>query len=278
MIRVSEVIVQTHLSERALLRFDHARAMWSTDPDGTAVVFIHGYGGDAIKTWADFNRILPQCVQCRHADLVFYGYDGLRSNIVASSGLFRDFLDALFTSGSDVVNESVPASAQRPAGFAFGKILIVAHSLGAVVARWALVSARRLPANWMGQTSLILFAPAHSGADVVRLATEAASGFKMLGLFSAFARFQSPLIDQLKAGSPELTTLATDTAAALHEGNSEYLKAKAVMIAEYERIVSNIRFCDDPEPKVFAGQDHFSICKPTDIFRGPADQVIAALK
>src|SRR4029077_16352823 len=57
------------------------------------------------------------------------------------------------------------------------RVLFVAHSLGAVVLRRALLdcyldAARYDDAHWSRHSSLILFAPAHSGANVLRLIGE----------------------------------------------------------------------------------------------------------
>jgi hypothetical protein len=34
--------------------------IWTRNPNGKAVVFIHGYGGDALTTWAELNKHLPE--------------------------------------------------------------------------------------------------------------------------------------------------------------------------------------------------------------------------
>jgi pimeloyl-ACP methyl ester carboxylesterase len=58
-------------------------AIWSQSPGhaGKAIVFIHGYGGNALKTWSEFNKLLPLEPKAADYDLIFYGYDGLYSTI-----------------------------------------------------------------------------------------------------------------------------------------------------------------------------------------------------
>jgi hypothetical protein len=44
-----------------------------------------------------------------------------------------------------------------------------------------------------------------------------------------------------------------------------------VIIAEYEKIVRNLTFGDDPPPATIAGATHTSVCKPRMDFRKPLD-------
>ena len=269
--------MQTHLQERPLVGQPDVTAYFATDPGRKAVVFVHGYGGSAIKTWSDFHLLASAEAPCRRHDLFFYGYDGLRSELVASAGFFRDFLGTLLMNGTDLVNGSLPAQARRPPDFAYDEVVVVAHSLGAVIARWALLSAREAGMTWMPKTKLVFFAPAHMGARVVDLAVQAVGGFSFLGLFAKSAQFQSPLIDQLSDDSKELTRLREKVIAALGEGDCDYLIPRAVIIAEYERIVRNLKFGSDPEPIPLRGTDHFTVCKPRSDRREPLDRLLAVL-
>src|SRR4051794_2647056 len=54
-------------------------AQWATQPDGQLVIFIHGFGGDAIATWNDMQLMLPADRRFDGVDLAFYGYDSMRS-------------------------------------------------------------------------------------------------------------------------------------------------------------------------------------------------------
>src|SRR5437870_10549959 len=105
--------IQTHFRERALARLEDVRALFAINPSGRAVVFVHGYGGDALKSWSDFHQLLPRRPECARRDLFFYGYDGLYSELIASAGLFREFLDGLFAKSTELVNSSLPAGAHR---------------------------------------------------------------------------------------------------------------------------------------------------------------------
>ena len=258
--------MQTHLAPRALRGNEKpdkdVQVLFAVRPNRKAVLFIHGFSGDAISTWSDFHIMLPGCEICRGHDLFFYGYDGLRAEMTASASLFRDFLDRLFRRTSALVNDNLPEAAQRPVDFEFAELVIVAHSLGAVIARRALLDATLLGLTWTSRIKLVLYAPAHKGASVATLALEAASSFAFTRFFSAFARFESPLIEQLKPDSPDLKSLLAETEQACRNGANPHLIARKVIIAEYESIVRNERFAGDPPPETIPDTTHTSVCKP----------------
>lgn len=273
--------MQTHLVARPLKGLEKpdkdVQVLFAVQPDRKAVLFIHGFSGDAIKTWSDFHLLLPDCQRCQGHDLFFYGYDGLRAEMTASAALFRDFVDRLLGRTSEFVNENLPSAALRPTDFAYGEVLIVAHSLGAVIARRALLDATRMRLDWVTKIRLVLFAPAHKGANVADLALEAASGFRFVRLFGALARFESPLIDQLKPDSPDLKKLLAETEQARAGGVNPHLVARKVVIAEYEKIVRNETFGDDPPPETIPDTTHTTVCKPHEGFRRPLEHLEGCL-
>ena len=119
---------QTHLRDRALSEYDHARFIASAQPAGSVIIFIHGYGGDCIKTWSDFHRLLPLDSKAAGCDLIFYGYDGLRADLVASAGLFESFLNDLLSRSATLRNASVPISAAQAESFRYNNVLLIGHS------------------------------------------------------------------------------------------------------------------------------------------------------
>ena len=267
--------MQTHLTPRILKGTEKpdkdVQVLFALKPNRKAVLFIHGFSGDAIKTWSDFHELLPVCPNGQCRDLFFYGYDGLRADMTASAALFRTFLDRLFSNTAQFVNENLPDAAKRAPDFEYDELVIAAHSLGAVITRRALLDATRLKAPWTTNTKLVLFAPAHKGASVATLALEVASSFTFLRLFGVGARFVSPLIDQLKPESPDLKKLLEETERARQGGANSHLVARKVVIAEYEKIVRNETFADDPPPDTIPETDHLSVCKPRSGFRRPLD-------
>jgi alpha-beta hydrolase superfamily lysophospholipase len=265
--------MQTHLALRTLKGTQKpdrdVQVLFAVQPNQKAVLFIHGFSGDAIKTWSDFHELLPNCVHCACRDLIFYGYDGLRAEMHASASIFRGFLNRFFETTKSFLEDNLPLSARRPDDFRYDELTIVAHSLGAVIARRALLDATKSNSAWTDRTKLVLYAPAHKGAKVAVLALEAASSFPFLKLFGVGARFESPLIDQLKPGSQALISLLEETSVATKDGANPHLVARRVVIAEYEKIVQNESFCIDPPPDTIPETTHTSVCKPRHDFLQP---------
>jgi len=265
--------MQTHLALRTLKGTQKPdkdiHVLFAAQPKRKALLFIHGFSGDAIKTWSDFHELLPGRPQCTCRDIIFYGYDGLRADMHASAAIFRAFLDELFKSTKSFLADNLPPSAQRADDFGYDELVIIAHSLGAVIARRALLDATRMSLDWVVRTKLVLYAPAHKGAKVTELALEVASSFTFLKLFGIVARFESPLIDQLKPESQSLKALLEDTEIATKDGANTHLVARKVVIAEYEKIVQNESFGKDPPPDTIPETTHTSVCKPKRDFLQP---------
>lgn len=59
---------QNHTVEIPVGRNKQSRAYWSLDSTGKILLFIHGFGGKATKTWRSFPGLLLN-------DNVFSGYD-----------------------------------------------------------------------------------------------------------------------------------------------------------------------------------------------------------
>jgi pimeloyl-ACP methyl ester carboxylesterase len=251
-----------HFPERPFPGDPRSRLILARNPNGKAILFVHGYGGNAVKTWTRFESLLPSDKQCAGSDLIFYGYDGLWADSVASASIFGEFLESLFANAPQLINPALPAPARRSEDFRYSEIVIVAHSLGAVISRWALSTAHQQIKPWVTNTRLVLFAPAHRGANVAKLAVEAVTGIRCMQVLASFARFKSPLVDQLAPNSDYLRELQDRVNRLVGIDANHCLLARAVFIAEHEHVVQNLPFSHDPDPIPIQNSDHFSICKP----------------
>jgi alpha-beta hydrolase superfamily lysophospholipase len=74
-------------------------------------------------------------------DLIFYTYDSRNTPAANSGALFKQFLNQLFEEPLLFCNATLDPEAARLNSFQYKNVLIVAHSLGAVVSRLALVNA-----------------------------------------------------------------------------------------------------------------------------------------
>lgn len=250
---------------------ERSMARWATQPAGTVVVFVHGFGG-GVSTWDEFDELLPLEPRAAGADLVFFTYDGLRAPVLTSAAQLRDMLDELMTSPSRCVNGTLEPEDHRPASFAYHKLVLVAHSLGAVVTRKALLDAYRVRAPWLDRVELVLFAPAHRGAPVIDVARET------LGLFHAammtvmkVVTTYSVLAD-LEPDSPLLADLRAQTERALSAG-ARTLAARHVATAAHDKVVAHLDFVLEDAPAVPLPGSHTSICKPSDNYTSPIEIV-----
>ena len=90
-------------------------AQWAANPEGKAIIFVHGFQGEALDTWTDFPTLLTSDARLAGVDLLFYGYDGLYTQAGSSSLLFLQFLEQLFTD----INSLIGKSLQPRNGFAY---------------------------------------------------------------------------------------------------------------------------------------------------------------
>lgn len=254
---------QTHYVERRIpYDGDELRGFLAVTPTRKLVLFVHGYGGDAVSTWADFDRLSIKRSEFSGCDILFYQYDGVQSELRASSNLFYDLLTWAFRYPAVSINQSLSQAAQRPVSFGYDRVILVCHSLGAVIARFALLRATKEKQTWASKVKLVLFAPAHKGARIAELALETAGHFRFLALFAGLVKIKSPLIKQLAQGSDELVELETETVEELSGGANRHLVADKVCIAEREHIVFNDKFGMDPEGEAVRHTTHTTVCKP----------------
>lgn len=239
----------------------------------SVVLFVHGFGGDPEKTWHAFPAMFPREPACRSTDVIFYGYDSLRSGAVALAAELRDLLEVVLDHPAKAVNPTLDY-AQRAEDFQYEAVVVVAHSLGAVVARRALLDLVQLQETSLDRVRLVLFAPAHLGADVLPLAREILGVVRLLPL-STVAAYRYRALRDLQEGSKVLTQLEEQTRARTAQSPSPHV-ARLVVHGEHDRIVQQAAFCADP-PATFEPKDHVAICKPDAHYTNPLKHVIGAL-
>ena len=241
-----------------------------------ALIFVHGFGGNATGTWDLFSSLLPEEPLCAGNDLFFYGYESLRQSAAYSAAELRDWLYGILTAPASVVNALLPPSIPRRLDtFSYERVTISAHSLGAVVMRRALLdlAANSAIAGPLDRVRIVLFAPAHMGGDVIRLAAEALGPLK-LALFAPLLKFAWPSLKDLEPGSNTLFQLRDDTLQALNRANAgqastRHLIAEAVVHGQKDRIVSQNPFCSDPPLIRFEKRGHLEVCKPRSDYLDP---------
>ncbi len=219
------------------------------------VIFVHGFNGHPVKTWNEFPQLIQQHGAFKDADVIFYGYDSLKTQ--ASNMKLRLF--KFIEMAIDPTKMVYATLRNIPEGFQYNKVVIIAHSLGAVVARLALLYARAKHVSWLKNCQLLFFAPAHFGSRIPDNFRECFQGYA--SLFQSFTVTKYPIIKDLSEGSTILSQLENNVREILQKENAEYLKAKVVW-ASNDIVVLNNTFCDDfPEDEI-DDTSHTSVCKP----------------
>jgi pimeloyl-ACP methyl ester carboxylesterase len=246
-----------------------------------ALIFVHGFGGASTGTWDLFSSLLPEEPLFSRHDLFFYGYESLRQTTAYSAAKFLEWLKEILVDPSTVVNSLLcPSAPRRPPDFTYEQVTIIAHSMGAVVTRRALLdlASDAVMSSPLDRVRMVLFAPAHLGGDVIRLAAEALVPLK-LALVVPFLKFRWPSLKDLEPGSITLDLLREDTLRAIEEsraihGSTRHLIAAAVIHGQKDRIVNQNQFCLDPRLTPFDGRGHIGVCKPCVDFRKPIEVLL----
>ena len=269
--------MQNHYISGDISKLKERRAYWAIKPNGTVVIFVHGLMGEAVGAWSDFERMLLSTPKGAGCDLIFYKYNSTDAQTGASSRMLYNYLKALLTKPAAIVNKDLMLTDRRAANFEYKKVILVAHSLGSIICRQALLQASKSKDNWADLVQLILFAPAHLGAtDIGGFASAVAAVFKANFVVSA-AELKWPVLKELQQGSDTLKKLSHRTKKALVGGKAQFLRAKKVVFGELDGVVIIDDFCDDAPYDIFDGKGHRDVCKPKDSFRSPLEAVLEFL-
>lgn len=231
----------------------NSTALYSYKKPKSLVIFVHGFSGDAISTWDNFETLIRNSEHFGEVDILFYGYESLKGQIYDQALEFFRFLDDNVSSN----NLPMRGLALPP----YQKIVIVAHSQGAIVARYGLLEAIKRRCAWRFMCKLLLFAPAHSGARIQQLVMLSIPSFyKIIG---GLGLYFTPVLDDLRPESATIQELNKITSSYCGTKEEPLLTA-SVVHAYGDKVVHNIPFCydlaDDHSP--VHKKSHTSICKP----------------
>jgi pimeloyl-ACP methyl ester carboxylesterase len=225
------------------------------------LVFVHGFGGSATGTWQGMDNVLTADPSAQNTDIVFFGYSSLRAQPENSAGLLRGFLDDAAghqRRWKGLLREACPGETAR----AYDEVLIVAHSLGAPVARRAILDGLKTKAPWASKARLVLFAPAHKGAFLIRLQKQLAGTVgSVVATLLAFAKVRVLSLDALEPGSPFLETLLKDSEREFQKGSEDPIRARQVIFGYNDDVVMTGTFLEDPPADVWDNHGHSSVCR-----------------
>lgn len=140
---LADVVVTDHPQSFALVGV--------CDSVETAIIFVHGFRGSPDQTWSQFeliDRFSNEQFWTR-SDLFFYGYDSVNTPLLFSAAKFLKFLQSVFPAPprslffrarpeSMLFLADTPGARIRTNASAYSRLILVAHSEGAVVVRRSL--------------------------------------------------------------------------------------------------------------------------------------------
>ncbi len=250
----------------------HTIAFFALDNPQTLVIFIHGFNGRLINTWGEFPDFIRLNNDFKNADILFYGYDSLKNPAAQSS-------QNLYNSLSNLTENSTNAWGIERAfineSFKYEQIVLVAHSLGALVLRKALLLAKRDHKEWLDSCKMILFAPAHHGFKMRNLIFESLSSIETI--LSGLGLISFPVLENLKPNSFIIQNLLHDSMQLLDKKQGNFTIADQIIWSKEEEIVRNEHFGQDPIPLLVENKAHHAICKPDSQYLIPYHLVVKSL-
>jgi pimeloyl-ACP methyl ester carboxylesterase len=251
----------------------------------TAVIFVHGFGGDPHSTWLNFQGLIDQSPArpdwWGRSDVFFYRYESVTDHIFANGERLLKFIGRIFPSPDveilqvkfDVVRDGVYLGIESNAlhrARPYCSLVLAGHSEGGLVIRQTILSeaqrAKRtdletasMCSNNLFQCKLKLFAPALLGVSLSGLVGVLAQSFAfgtiiqmLLPGSRAYADMKNPVkINELKGGTEKFAEAWPNLSA---------FRAN-ILWGEKDSIVTPGAYSCD-KASLAEKRNHISICKP----------------
>jgi pimeloyl-ACP methyl ester carboxylesterase len=238
----------------------------SEHPVERLVVFVHGFAGNAVKTWLQFPNIEDDQEWWAASDLLFVGYRSTKDSVTGVAHALRRELPAFYPQPHPVAF-SLNGKSARENLSNYEQLLIVGHSLGGLIVRRALCDEAQ---KWLDVGSP---APQPSLLDCeLRLFSPASAGFRpagLMGMVQATGVWKT--IEMVLRSSSAYTDVQRDseviretrsrTEALVRGGGFDMLKAH-ILWANPENVVVSERYTTDWVDDAWPETTHSSVCKP----------------
>jgi hypothetical protein len=252
---------------------------YAVNPNRKAIVFVHGFWGKPIATWSEFEKRLIARRECKARDIYYFGYDGKYASLESCAKYFYDFLVRLFRlNEADVELLNLPSNRDRKSK-EYTDVLIVGHSMGCIVIRRTLMLAFKRNQSWTSRCRLMLYAPAHFGAEILALYAEATGVGTVLAKLLKAGQFIYPPLRDLEWDSDYLKFFKSGLAAEVSKPGRQMLAAVKVIHGGRDMVVKRKFDClgNDPESDDILGATHSSVCKPCNNKLEPLELLVTVL-
>jgi predicted outer membrane repeat protein len=227
---------------------------WHTGTDKPLILFVHGLGGDAYDTWGKPNHSFMEMIE---ADSAFADY-AVASVRYPSNVLKRDpSLPQLATSLAGVLDHHFTKNTE---------IVIIAHSLGGIIARQALVQSKfQYRSNQL--VTLITLATPFDGSQLPDF-TRILDTFKLSSRQMSALGLQSDVLQLCESGW--LNLVESQGSRIRQFAASEGKSIAGLLVVRESSATRNV-----PSDCVFRSNsdDHISIAKPLSLDAGIGKQV-----
>jgi pimeloyl-ACP methyl ester carboxylesterase len=252
-----------------------------------AIVFVHGFGGDAWGTWAQFHLMIDELdwiSSFSNTDLYFFQYHSVWERVQSSTDRLLTFLQEVVFEGNIrhftvrldplLVEPDLESPEQvsnelsaLPSARQYRRVFLVGHSEGGVVIRNAVLKKAKRNSPLL-RCSLFLFAPA-------------IAGYAPAGLLGTLATFPGlgKVVDALLRASPAyqdlndpdlLKPLRQKTEKEAQDPSKPAFRAQ-ILWGRKDRVVKPDKYEEDEE--FFEERSHIEICKPNSDYLVPVGWV-----
>lgn len=241
------------------VRYGESGFGWRDDggPHDLAVVFVHGWGGDARSTWTWSPPRWRRWLFWDRRPNVFL------MNLMTASPNLRCNYYAYAHSGGPISRVNIQTLADGLRSFVASnlvderRIVLIAHSLGGLICRKAVLDMLHLaPADRLKVVGILMMGTPNNGTELGRLPSWSRSGLEMIPMSAFLADLNRSWIERISNGGDPSQDISQRTT----------LKCRTI-VGDIDRVVSvtsggTLSLLGDYE--VIARTGHLALCKPTD--------------
>lgn len=234
------------------------------------IVFLHGFGGDALSTWTQFQRSGTRGLWWQESDMLFVGYRSTKENITSVADRLRTEIPNFYPVPFPPAMTINGVTARENVSLPYKELVLVGHSLGGLIIRCAVVDSVQ---HWVNNGQDMTARPVLLSAQI-RLFSPASAGFRpagLLGLAEEIGILQvaqlrlgmSSAYRDLQPGSSLIDETRSRTERLYHRTSEPSLQA-SILWANPDNVVKAEWYATDKfRQSTDWGKLHTDVCKPS---------------